>query len=140
MNYPEANVQTMKALQKVKQRNIFANNWEQSSKNVSALAISKSAVKKMRGAEDSFLAQSEVFQALIDQVNLDDLSITDLISLSQAAKAIETGDTKAAAFLRDTAGCKPVEKQQNNSNNITDLTDDQLDYILANAEVIDETE
>lgn len=140
MNYSETNNQTAKALQRFKQRNVFANNWEQSSKNVSALAISKKDVQKLKGGEDSFLARSEVFQTLVDQVNLDDMSLTDLIALSQAAKAIEDGDTKAATFLRDSAGCKPVEKVQKNTGNIAELTDDELDFLLANAEVIDESE
>lgn len=46
--------------------------------------------------------------------NLDDLinkniSVSDAILLKQIAKALK-GDTTAAAFLRDTAGQKPVEK------------------------------
>ena len=140
MNYVDANTQTMKALQRFKQRNVFANNWEQSAKNVSALAISKKDFKSIKGAEGSFLACSEVFRTLVDQVNLDDVSLTDLIALSQAAKAIECGDTKAATFLRDSAGCKPVEKIQKDSGNIGELTDAELEFLLANAEVIDESD
>ena len=46
--------------------------------------------------------------------NLDDLinkniSVSDAILLKQIAKALK-GDTTAAAFLRDTAGQKPVDK------------------------------
>ena len=140
MNYAETNSQTALALKKIKQRNIFANNWEQSAKNVSALAISKKTAKSLKGGEDTFLAKSKVFEELVDQVNLDDLSIADLVSLSQAAKAIEDGDTRAATFLRDSAGCKPVEKVQRQTGNISELPDEVINYLLANAEVIDESD
>lgn len=138
MNYPEANSQTMSTLQKLKQRSIFSNNWESAARNVSALAISKKTVKSLKGGEDTFLAKSQVFQDLVDHVNLDDISLADLVTLSQAAKAIEDGDTRAAMFIRDSAGCKPVEKVQRQTGNIGDLSDAELDFLLANAEVIDE--
>lgn len=138
MNYQDANSQTALALQKLKQRNIFSNNWEAAARNVSSLAIPKKTVKGMRGGKDTFLEKSAVFQDLVEQVNLDDISLVELVTLSQAAKAIEDGDTRAAAFLRDSAGCKPVEKVQRQSGNIADLSDAQLDFLLANAEVIDE--
>lgn len=136
MNYAETNNATQLALQKIKQRNIFANNWEASAKNVSSLAISKKTAKSWKGGEDTFLSKSEVFKDLVDQVNLDDISLVDLISLSQAAKAIEDGDTRAATFLRDSAGCKPVEKIQRPVGNIAELTDEQIDFLIANAEVL----
>lgn len=138
MNYPETNSQTMSTLQRLKQRNIFANNWEAASRNVSSLAISKKTVKSLKGGKDTFLEKSQVFQELVDQVNLDDISLVELVAISQAAKAIEDGDTKAATFLRDSAGCKPVEKVQRQSGNIGELSDAELDFLLANAEVIDE--
>lgn len=139
MNYSEANSQTISTLQRLKQRNIFANNWEAASRNVSSLALSKKTAKSLKGGEDTFLEKSQVFQELIDQVNLEDISLVELIAISQAAKAIEDGDTRAATFLRDTAGCKPVEKVQRPSGNIADLSDAELDFLLANAEVIDES-
>lgn len=138
MNYSAANAQTITALQKLKQRQVFSNNWEAAARNVSALAIPKETVKSLKGGEDTFLEKSQVFQDLVAQVNLDDISLVELITLSQAAKAIEDGDTRAATFLRDSAGCKPVEKVQRQSGNISELTDDQLEFLLANSEVIDE--
>lgn len=138
MNYSEANSQTLTALQKLKQRSVFSNNWESASRNVSSLAIPKKTAKSMKGGEGTFLEKSAVFQDLLDQVNLEDISLVELVALSQAAKAIEDGDTRAATFLRDTAGCKPVEKVQRATGNIGELTDAQLDFLLANAEVIDE--
>lgn len=138
MNYAESNSQTAQTLQKLKQRAIFSNNWEMAARNVSSLAIPKDVAKNLRGGEGTFLKDSAVFQELVGQVNLDDISIVELITLSQAAKAIEDGDTRAAAFLRDSAGCKPVEKVQQTSGNIADLTDGQLDFLIENAEVIDD--
>lgn len=139
MNYSEANSQTLSTLQRLKQRNIFTNNWEAASRNVSSLAISKKTVKSLKGGNDTFLENSQVFQELVDHVNLEDISLAELVTLSQAAKAIEDGDTRAATFLRDSAGCKPVEKVQRQSGNIADLSDAELDFLLANAEVIDES-
>ena len=138
MNYAEANSQTTLALQKLKQRNVFTNHWESAARNVSSLAISKDTAKSLRGGEDTFLAKSEVFQELVSHVNLDNMSLADLVTLSQAAKAIEEGDTRAATFIRDSAGCKPAEKVQRQSGSIADLSDEQLEFLLANAEVIDE--
>lgn len=138
MNYSETNSQTAVALQKLKQRSVFSNNWEAAARNVSSLAISKKTVKSLKGGEDTFLEKSQVFQELVDQVNLDDISLVELVALSQAAKAIEDGDTRAATFLRDSAGCKPVDKVQRPVGNIAELTDAQLEFLLANAEVIDE--
>ena len=140
MNYNETNSQTASALQRLKQRSIFANNWEAAARNVSSLAIPKKTVKSLRGGEGTFLETSKVFSELVDQVNLDDISLVELVTLSQAAKAIEDGDTRAAAFLRDSAGCKPVDKVQQQTGNIAELSDNQLDFLLANAEVIDESE
>ena len=140
MNYADANSQTLTALQKLKQRSVFSNNWECAARNVSGLAISKKTVQSLKGGEDTFLERSNVFQTLVDQVNLEDISLVELVTLSQAAKAIEDGDTKAATFLRDSAGCKPVDKVQQPVGNIGELTDAQLDFLLANSEVIDETD
>lgn len=138
MNYSDATQHTQSAIARFRQRNVFANNWEQSAKNVSALAISTKDAKALRGGDDTFLAKSNIFPELLSQVNLDDVSLADLVMLSQAAKAIEEGDTKAATFIRDSAGCKPADKLPQRQGNITDLTDDQLDYLLTHSEVIDE--
>lgn len=138
MNYAEANSQTAIALQRLKQRQVFSNNWEAAARNVSSLAIPKKTVASLKGGEDTFLEKSMVFQELVAQVNLDDISLVELVTLSQAAKAIEDGDTRAAAFLRDSAGCKPVEKVQRQTGNISELSDEQLEFLIANSEVIDE--
>lgn len=138
MNYSDTNSQTAIALQKLKQRSIFSNNWEVSARNVASLAIPKDTVRKLKGGEDTFLEKSQIFPELVAQVNLDNISLVDLVTLSQAAKAIEDGDTKAATFLRDSAGCKPVEKVQRQAGNIGDLSDAALDFLLANAEVIED--
>jgi hypothetical protein len=140
MNYSKATQQTQSAITRLRQRNVFANNWEQSAKNVSALAIPTKTAKSLRGGDDTFLAKSNVLPELLEQVNLDDISLTDLVMLSQAAKAIEDGDTKAAVFLRDSAGCKPTDKVPQKTGNIGDLTDDELEFLLAHAEVVDETD
>ena len=138
MNYAETNAQTASALQRLKQRSVFSNNWEAAARSVSSLAIPKSTVKQLTGGEDTFLQKSQVFQDLVAQVNLDDISLVELVTLSQAAKAIEDGDTRAATFLRDSAGCKPVDKVQRTGGNIGELSDAELDFLIANAEVIDE--
>ena len=138
MNYAETNAQTASALQRLKQRSVFSNNWEAAARSVSSLAIPKSTVKQLTGGEDTFLQKSQVFQDLVAQVDLDDISLVELVTLSQAAKAIEDGDTRAATFLRDSAGCKPVEKVQRTGGNIGELSDAELDFLIANAEVIDE--
>lgn len=138
MNYADVNSQTATSLQKLKQRAVFTNNWETAARNVSALAIPVATVKKLRGGEDTFLEKSEVFPELVGQINLEHISLVELVTLSQAAKAIEDGDTRAAAFLRDSAGCKPADKVQHQTGNIGELSDAQLDFLIANAEVIDD--
>ena len=132
MNYLEVNQATAKALKRQRQNSVFANNWEVSGRLLSTLAIPKDVVV---GADESFLGQSKLFPELMKQVNLDDVSITDLILISQAAKAVEDGDSKAAAFVRDTSGGKPVDKKQDVPSNMTDLSDDQIEFLLAHTEV-----
>lgn len=140
MNYAEANSQTATSLRKLKQQAVFTNNWEAAARNVSVLAIPTKTAKSLKGGDDSFLARSAVFSELVEQVNLENISLVELVTLSQAAKAIEDGDTKAAVFLRDSAGCKPVDKVQRATGNIGELTDDELEFLIANAEVIDESD
>lgn len=132
MDYNEVNQTTANALKRRNQRSIFSNNWEFSGKLLSSLAVPKSAVQ---GGEESFIENSRMFGALMDQVQVDELSITDLIILSQASKAIEEGDSKAATFVRDTAGGKPTEKVQKAESNMTELTDEQLEFLLTHSEV-----
>ena len=138
MNYADVNSTTKIALKKAKQRSIFSNNWEASGKVLSSMAINKKTLKHL-GCGDSFIQQSSVFPMLIDQLDIDELSLADLTFLSQAAKAIEDGDSKAATFVRDTSGGKPVDKQVNVTNKMTDLPDEAIDFLLENA-VIEEEE
>lgn len=112
---------------------VLMSNWEFAGKNISKLAVPKN----ISGGADSFLETSEVFKTLVSQYNIEELSLPDMILLSQAAKAIEDGDTKAAQFVRDTSGGKPVEKVEHKSSNITDLSDEQIEFILENAEVVE---
>lgn len=138
MNYEVLNKQTSKILQKNRQASVFANNWEDSAKLFASLAVPKAALDHVNTNEDSFIAKSALFPELVKQVNLDELSISDLIFLSQAAKAIEEGDTKAAVFFRDTGGGKPVDKTEKREVKISDLTDEQIEYVRKHAKVIDD--
>jgi len=132
MNNKEMSQVSQNAVQRTKQKNIFAGgNWETSAKLVCSVLIPKD----LRGAEESFLERSEVFPILMEQVKADEISVTDLIMLSQTAKAIEEADTKSAMFVRDTSGGKPIDKQEITKNKITELPDNVIDYILNNAKV-----
>lgn len=132
MNYSETNKNTALALKRQRQNSIFANNWEISGRLLSTLAVPKDVVA---GSEESFIGNSALFPELMKQVNLDEVSVTDLILISQAAKAIEDGDSKAAAFVRDTSGGKPADKHQDVPSNMTNLTDDQIEFLLSHTEV-----
>lgn len=137
MNYLEANKTTANALKRKEQESLFANSWEASGRLLSSLAASKDIL--VMGHEDSFAHNSKVLPELTKNIPLEEMSLTDMIILSQAAKAIEEGDTKAATFVRDTAGGKPVDKKQDlPSRNMSDLTDEQLAYLLEHAEVVDD--
>ena len=129
MNYAEVNSTTKIALKKAKQHSIFSNHWEASGKVLSSLAVGKESLKNL-GSGDSFIQQSSVFSMLLDQLDIDELSLADLTFLSQAAKAIEDGDSKAATFVRDTSGGKPVDKQVSVTNKMTELPDEAIDYLL----------
>ena len=134
MNYAEVNEQTATSLQRRRQQNIFANGWEASGRLLSSLAIEKDS---LQGAEESFLGQSKVLPELLKHIQAKELSLTDMIILAQSAKAIEDGDTKAATFVRDTAGSKSVERKQDwPSTNLHDLTDEQIQLLEEHAEVI----
>ena len=49
-----------------------------------------------------------------------DCTLGDLLTMSMVNAAILDGDTKAATFVRDTAGEKPVEQQEISANVMTD--------------------
>lgn len=137
MNYSEVNKTTSKLLKQRNTVDMFSNSWEASGRLLSSLAMSKDALTI--GHEDSFTNRSQLLPKLAENIKVEEMTLTDLIILSQAAKAIEDGDTKAATFVRDTAGGKPIEKKQElPHNNLHDLTDEQLAYLEANVEVIDE--
>ena len=137
MNYSEVNLTTKNALKREKQRSVFSNHWEASGKVLSTIAIKKDSLKKL-GNGESFIQQSSIFPVLLDGLDIDELSITDLTFLSQAAKAIEDGDPKAATFVRDTSGGKPVDKQQYVPRPLTELPDNALDYLIEHGVVSDE--
>ena len=135
MNYIDVNKQTANILAKRQTASVF-NNWENSGRQISSLAVNTDDID---GHEDSFVAQSKILPALLKSVAHQELSVMDLITLVQSAKAIEAGDTKAAAFVRDTSGGKPVEKKQDlPQSSYSELTDEQINYLLNNAEVDDE--
>lgn len=119
-----------------RQNALFSNNWIASGEAITKLAVPKNLL----GSEDSFLQRSEVLNVLLKQINVDHLTIPDLILLSQSAKAIEDGDSKAAQFVRDTTGGKPVEKHEHSGKNMHDLSDGQVEWLMANAEIIDITD
>lgn len=136
MNYLDVNKQTANSLSRRQQALSFGNGWEASGRQITALAVDTSDID---GHEDSFASQSKILPVLLKSVAAKDMSIMDLITLVQSAKAIEEGDTKAAAFVRDTSGGKPVERKQDlPTSPLQDLTDEQLEFIEQNAEVIDE--
>jgi hypothetical protein len=140
MDYNDINRQTAKALQQNRQSNIFTNNWEESGRLIASLAVPKKSLDNLQleADEESFIAKSALFPKLIEQVQIDSLSLTDLILMSQAAKAVEEGDSKAATFIRDTSGGKPADKVEQKSTNIAQLSDSQVKYLLAHAKVEDE--
>lgn len=49
-----------------------------------------------------------------------DCTLGDLLTMSMVNAAILDGDTKAATFVRDTAGEKPVDQQEISANVMTD--------------------
>lgn len=137
MNYLETNKTTANLLKRREQANMFANSWEASGRLLSSLAASKDALTT--GHEGSFAYNSKLLPELAKNIPVEEMTLTDLIILSQAAKAIEEGDTKAAVFVRDTAGGKPIDKKQDlPSKNLTDLTDEQIAYLEEHAEVVDD--
>ena len=69
------------------------------------------------------------FAALIAN---DDVTLADLVLLQQYAKAIKEGDTKAATFLRDTAGMAPIKEVSMSveQKGLQSLSDEELRTLL----------
>lgn len=69
---------------------------------------------------------------LVHLVNADYITLSDLVVLGQYARAIRDGDTKAATFLRDTAGYKPATDVtiEHRDSGIESLSDEQLESLL----------
>lgn len=67
-------------------------------------------------------------------VMLDDdiMTLSDLVILAQYSRAIVDRDTKAATFLRDTAGYQPPKevKVENTPTGLSTLTEDELHQLL----------
>lgn len=78
---------------------------------------------------------SPVFTSLVEAVMQQKgpkFTIAELVTLRQAASAIEDGDTQAAVFLRDTAGEKPSDKiKVQDTTKIADISDELLDRLEA---------
>jgi hypothetical protein len=135
MNYLDVNQQTQNSLTRRQNASIF-NNWEESGRQISSLAVASDDID---GYDESFASQSKVLPILLKSVAAKEMSIMDMITLVQSAKAIEEGDTKAATFVRDTSGGKPVEKQQEiPRSKYHELTDAQIEYLLNHSEVDDD--
>lgn len=141
MNYNDVNIATKSALKKESQRNIFAHNFEASGKALASLAISKKEILDTidtvaTGDDDSFLTKSKIFPVLIDHIDLDNISLFDLLTLNQAAVSLETGSTQAYNAFRDTTIGKPIERhEQVKSRNVQELTDEQIEFLLAHSEI-----
>lgn len=78
---------------------------------------------------------SPVFTSLVEAVMQQKgpkFTIAELVTLRQAASAIEDGNTQAAVFLRDTAGEKPSDKiKVQDTTKIADISDELLDRLEA---------
>ena len=78
---------------------------------------------------------SPVFTSLVGAVMRQKgpkFTIAELVTLRQAASAIEDGNTQAAVFLRDTAGEKPSDKiKVQDTTKIADISDELLDRLEA---------
>jgi len=107
--------------------------WQDAANMITNVAIPTN----LKGGNDSFIENSEVFRHILKQFNVDDMSIPQLILISASAKAIEDGNDKCATFVRDTTGGKPVDKVDiHQHKNLTDLSDEELAFIEAHAEVV----
>lgn len=134
--FNELSQQTQTAIGKQTKKQIFASgNWELSGKQISNMLLPKDALS---GSEESFFYTSQILGAMLQNVNVEDIGVMDLINMVMASSAIENADTRAATFFRDTGGGKPIDKIQKSDNALNTLSDDELDRILAGAQVIDD--
>lgn len=129
---------SQQAIQQYKNAQVFSyGNWENTAKSIASLKVPA----HLQGPEDSFMQTSELLSCFVNQMGGDDLTISQLIVLSMSAKAIQDGDARAAAFVRDTSGGKPVDKVDNrNVNPLHNLPDEALDMLLSAAQVQDDNE
>lgn len=135
MNLDSLNAETAKGIQRFKKSRAINSNWVLAGEMVRSLAVPKN----LTGESESFIENSAVFRQLLDQINVDEISLPDMILLAQSAKAIEEGDTKAATFVRDTSGGKPSDEHiVSSTKSITDLSDEQLEFLLEHAESTDD--
>lgn len=88
--------------------------------------------------EDSFLNRSKIAPLILQQSKTDTLTLAELASMTMYAKAIEDGDSKAFATIRDTSGEQLINQVKFDQGGQHNLTDDELDYLLASAEVIED--
>lgn len=135
MRHNELSKQTQTAIKvNTKKQTFVTGNWELSGKSISNMALPKEVLS---GAEDSFFYNSQILGAMLNEIGSDYLTVKDLTNLVMASSAIENADTRAATFLRDTAGGKPIDKVQKQENKLSDITDAELEYILSKAEVVE---
>lgn len=88
-----------------------------------------------RGIKIADLANAKQMPAELAMMLEDDddiMTLSDLVILAQYSKAIIDRDTKAATFLRDTAGYQPPKevKVENTPTGLATLTEDELHQLL----------
>lgn len=80
----------------------------------------------------NLLSDESKAKGLAQMLEEDVLSLSELVILGQFAKAIDDSDTRAAEFLRDTAGYKPQTDVtvEHKTQGLASLTDTQLLTLL----------
>ena len=80
----------------------------------------------------NLLTDESKAKGLAQMLEEDVLSLSELVILGQFAKAIDDSDTRAAEFLRDTAGYKPQTDVtvEHKTQGLASLTDTQLLTLL----------
>lgn len=80
----------------------------------------------------NLLSDESKAKGLAQMLEEDVLSLSELVILGQFAKAIDDSDTRAAEFLRDTAGYKPQTDVtvEHKTQGLASLTDTQLLALL----------
>ena len=80
----------------------------------------------------NLLSDASRAKGLAQMLEEDVLSLSELVILGQFAKAIDDSDTRAAEFLRDTAGYKPQTDVtvEHKTQGLASLTDTQLLTLL----------